>query len=262
MAVAGDPETPVAGLVDTLKYDPAIAGRILRAANAHSGEYPRRISAIPNAIDFLGRDRVCALLLLSRHFAGETGGALPPFFAPERFWRHSVLVALFAASIGRHLKRYAAVDEEELFTGGLLHDIGKIALAVGGGTSLETARLRSMAESLPFHSAEDREPHAMVGALLANAWSLPPELQQACGGHHEPAVAGCFVSVIHFADIMAHLVGYPVFDGEATPPVDPAALAAFPLPPERLKLIAADGLLTLGNLEQRFGLAGRPGTAG
>ena len=257
MALSGSPEVSLDKLTYAVRHDPAIAVRILRAANGYSTDFPFRISSIPNAVDFLGTNRVCSLLLHSSRLSGENPSPFPSFFMLERFWQHAVLVALIAGSIGRHLQRYDAPDEEELFTGGLLHDIGKLALAAGGGGSLEAARLRSVGESLPFYRAENESPHTVVGALLLQSWHLPPELQQAAGGHHDPAVgANRFASVIHLADVMAHLMGYPVFAGETYPPVDAAALAALPLPPERLKLIAGDAIGKLQELEGFYGFTG------
>jgi len=257
MATVESPDLNLDKLTNVVRHDPALAGRILRAANGHSGDFPLRISSINNAVSFLGCNRVRSLLLLSNRLAGESPSPLPSFFTLERFWQHSVLVALIAGSIGRHLQRYDAPDEEELFTGGLLHDIGKLALAAGGGGNLEAARLRSISESLPFYRAEHESPHTLVGALLMQEWRLPPELHKAAGGHHDPALGGNrLVAVIHIADVMAHLMGYPVFPEETYPPVDVAALAALPLPPERLKLIAGDAIVKLRELEHFYGLTG------
>jgi HD-like signal output (HDOD) protein len=158
------------------------------------------------------------------------------------------------------VQRYTPLDEQELFSAGLLHDVGKLAIAAGSAGTLESVRLRSVAGSLPFFSAEAEAPHATIGAMLAEQWHLPPELRRAIGGHHTPS--GGAAAIVNVADVMAHLVGYTIFSGEVLPPVDETALAAIPLPPERLKIIAEDGLDELFALECAFGIAGPMATAG
>jgi HD-like signal output (HDOD) protein len=79
--------------------------------------------------------------------------------------------------------------------------------------------------------------------MLAERWLLPEELTACIRGHH---TAACFpllhrmVSVIHIADVMAHLLGYALYPDEKTPAIDDAALSAVQLPVERLRVIAQD----------------------
>ena len=48
------------------------------------------------------------------------------------------------------------------------------------------------------------------------------------------------VSIVHIADVMAHVLGYALYPDEKAPHIDDAALAAVQLPVERLKVIGDD----------------------
>ena len=240
-AVLANPETPVPQVVEALKLDPAVAGKVLRLANSAYIGMPRKISSLQNAVVLLGLKRVQSLILVSR-FIEPFGKKNPSAFSLEKFWRHSTSLALIAESIGRHLKRYDSVDEQELFSAAILHDIGKLALAVFEPDKLQEALARSSREKVPFFQAE-QEPwsHTVVGAHLAEHWGFPAELSAAIAGHHLPLrfnQYARFVSIIHVADFMVHVIGYSTYDEEVVPQLDEKALDIVRLPPERLKIIA------------------------
>lgn len=231
----------IAGVVEALKLDPVIAAKALRLANSISIGIPRKISSIRNAVSFLGLERVRSLVLAAR-LTGQSGDAVPPTFPLDAYWRHSVATAGIAESIGRHLKRYDHVDEHELYSAAILHDIGKLACAVIDPERLAFALARSRRESLPFYKAEDAgETHEAAGGSLARSWGFPPDLAAAISGHHDPFAQGAysrFVAVVHVADVMAHILGFSTFEKEAAPGIDGRALEAVRLPAERLRIIA------------------------
>jgi putative nucleotidyltransferase with HDIG domain len=257
-AVVADPASSVPQVVEALKLDPAITGKILRLANSAYIGMPKSVSSLHNAVVLLGLKRIQSIILVSQFtdpFNGEKS-ALP--FPLERFWRHSTTLALIAESIGRHLKRYESVDEQEIFSAAILHDIGKLVLAVHDPSVLAGANERGARERLPFFRAENGHfSHTAIGALLSDQWGFPTELSLAIANHHAPDRAGGherFVSIIHVADVMVHLIGYSTFENEIAPPLDEKALAAVQLPPERLKVIAETEAENQERIEELCGI--------
>ncbi|MBN1131290.1 MAG: HDOD domain-containing protein [Chitinispirillaceae bacterium] len=240
-AVVANPASSMEQVVEAVRFDPAIAGKILRLANSAYIGMPRTVASLQNALVLIGLKRVQTLVLVSQ-FSGLPSDRAGASLSLERFWRHSTMAALIAESIGRHLKRYVAVDEQELFSAAILHDIGKLVLAAYDGETIRLAGERAAAEGKPFFAAEEENrSHTVVGALLADQWGFPPLLSAAIARHHSPDAAGPgapFVSFIHVADVMSHLIGAATHENEIAPPLDPSALLAVRLPPERLRIIA------------------------
>lgn len=252
-AVVSNPGSNAGAIAEALKLDPATAGRVLRLANSAYIGMPRRIASLQNAVVLLGLKRIRSLLFIAQ-FAGPFSKQRPHALPLERFWRHSTMVALIAESIARHIKRYDPIDEQEVFTAAIMHDIGKLVLAVLEGGRLAAAAGRSRQEVLPFCRVEDEEwSHTAVGAALSDQWGFPPELAAGIAGHHVPgrvASTARFVSVIHVADCMVHVIGHPVFEGEGLPLVDDRALASVGLPFERLRTIAETEAENQRNIEE------------
>lgn len=241
--VIKNPDASSGDVADALRLDPSLSGRVLRLANSAYIGIPRTVSSLPHAVVLLGMKRIHSLVLTSELIAPfRNFGALP--FSIDRFRRHAVTVAFIAESIARHLQRYDALDEHELFSGALLHDIGKLLAGMVDSGAVEMAYSQSVKRSVPFYRAErEHFSHAVLGLKLAEKWQFPPELAACIRGHHTPA---CFpelhrmVSVIHIADVMAHVLGYQLYADEKAPDIDDAALLAVQLPLERLRVIGED----------------------
>jgi putative nucleotidyltransferase with HDIG domain len=252
--VAADPLSGADQLVEAVRLDPVAAGRVLRMANSVPTGIPRKIASLRNAVDLLGLPRVRLALLVPRRETGQAVDAAAPRFPLDRFWRHSLAVAHIAESIARHCRRYGAVDEQEAYSAGLLHDCGLLVLAVHQARRLRSSLERGENEKTPFYKAEEPAwSHTAVGALFARRWNFPAELSAVIAGHHAPCLQKGYnglTAVVHVADVMVHLVGLSNFADETVPLIDGPSLDLIRLPPERLKIIAeavVDEMKKIGN---------------
>lgn len=240
-------------VVEALKLDPITAGKVLHLANYAVSGIPRKISSLKNAVSLLGLPRVHSLILVSRQLSPVVKQAPLELFSLERFWRHSIAVALIAESIARHYRRYGAIDEQEAYSAGLLHDIGKLVLAVHYPSRLAKACERGPESSIPFYKTEEPEwSHPAIGMHLAAHWNFPMELADAISRHHTPgqrAEHARIIAVVHVADIMVHTMGLSVFPDERVPQIHEKALEIVRLPPERLRIIAETEMENLKKIE-------------
>ncbi len=176
--VLQDEETPIEHIEQVISSDPAMAAKVIKLANSafyrHAGGY----AGIPQALRTIGMDMVKCIALsmaVMETFSNET-------FSMKALWRHSYAVALVSGSLGRTRQ-----EKEGLFTGGLLHDLGRMVLVC-----------RAPAEYLPLYEfggywpdpALERDvfslDHCVVGKKVATRWHFPEEVTGIIRNHHEP----------------------------------------------------------------------------
>lgn len=107
-----------------LQADPVLAGRVIKAANSAS-QARRATLAVSDAVVRLGLRPLRQLVLGVSLIEQSRAGACATFDYPK-YWARCLATAVAAEQLSRHGRVGPA---EDLFTLGLLHDIGALALA-------------------------------------------------------------------------------------------------------------------------------------
>src|SRR5262245_16720514 len=171
-------------LIAVIERDQALTGKLLRLANSAFFGQTRRVATIPRAVVLLGFSTVRNLALSVKVW--ETLGAGVARSRLEELWEHSVAVAIATKALATRLR---AGDPDEAFTAGLLHDVGRLLLAMRfrdeywravGSAGEADAVARLEAEQLGVD-------HAEVGGWILEAWRLPPALVELVVHHHAEA---------------------------------------------------------------------------
>ena len=188
-----DDSVSIKQIAETIQNDPAMSGKILKTVNSSFYGQSKSISTISQALVVLGLNSVKTLalgftLVPNLKDAGATG------FDHFRFWRHS----LYAATSARCLAKAARLDvTEEAFLGGLLQDLGMLAmsqtLVKEYPPVLEQAG-DDHVKLLNIERATLGTDHAEVGAAVAEAWKLPKQLVAPIRYHETPGSAPSDVS--------------------------------------------------------------------
>jgi len=216
-------DVSIDAIADTVSLDQALAAKALRVANCSFYGVPGRVVSIRQAIGMLGLRSVSTVLTIA-----AVSQSIPrpscPGFDLERYWRHSVAVALCARNIARALR----LDADVAFTAGLLHDLGRLALASQVPASLaEALRKRDELDCtmLEAERAVLGTDHAALGSQVAARWHFGAAIVDAIRLHHEPPAAAqaTMMDVIHIADGMAHALDLAGDPNEMVPPLDPTA---------------------------------------
>jgi HD-like signal output (HDOD) protein len=184
-----DPEVSLRRLSDVAVRDVGIASALLRCANSATFGLRGMIGSVVDAIRVIGTAQTRMLVLASgvAHIAQRE---MPIYGLPAgSFTRHSELAANIAMSVARG----AGFSNIGIaYSGGLLHDLGKVVLS--------SLALQSEQRHGPLkQEMEDRQcglleaeealygvDHASVGRQLAELWSLPADMADAIGRHHQP----------------------------------------------------------------------------
>jgi putative nucleotidyltransferase with HDIG domain len=225
MALLQNDQANIDDVAECIERDPALTARTLRIANSAFYGVSGRVGTIRNAIGVLGL-RTVATLLTTAAVSAQFAPAACPEFAFAGYWRHAIATAIIARALACHLR----MDDDIAFTTGLLHDIGRLALASNFPEQTEQALRYAREADVPALEAErtvlERD-HVAVGALISLHWRLPPAVAEAIEQHHAPAAGAerlpTLADVLHMANALAHGLDPSHSAGEMVPAVDLAA---------------------------------------
>ena len=215
-------------IADVVRPDPSLTARLL-ALTSEASPTPAR--TVPQALSALGPEAARAAMLAVRAFEppGPSGGPLDY----AAFWRHCIAVACAAAGLAE--RTGAPVEAPEAFVCGLLHDLGKLALAVclpksyRRAVDAACARAGNVAEYERNFIGLD---HCVVGRHLGRLWNLGERIENVIWLHHQapqaipPAVPDReIIDLVGLADTIARQQ-QAGFSGNFTFPRTPAQQAA------------------------------------
>jgi HD-like signal output (HDOD) protein len=165
---------------DLIRRDVAMTGTLLQIANSAYFSVGRRISTIEDAIVLLGLNQCNAIMsgLILRKSLNPGNQMM------ARFWEGSEKRAIGVSMLA---KRTRNVSQDVAYTFGLFCDAGIPLLRAACPSYLETlvqANLKASGEFLRVENERHGTNHAIVGALLAERWSLGTEIVLAIRMHH------------------------------------------------------------------------------
>jgi HD-like signal output (HDOD) protein len=211
-------DTPVDEVVAAIEAEPALAARLVRMAGGPPYAVSGAVTEVRPIVQRLGvvvMRRVVATAALLEQLDGTAGRA-------ERapFWGHALETAHAAERICRDRR---LGDAEVFFLAGLLHEVGRLAVArhlparwgeiqqeVRAGASIEKAERKVLGTN-----------SAAIGTCVAARWRLPAAVVEAAAHHLDDLLL-----LESFQIPMASKVA-GVFCGLAAGRVEPASAARF-----------------------------------
>jgi HD-like signal output (HDOD) protein/CheY-like chemotaxis protein len=180
--------------VRRLAVDPPMAAKILQLANSAAWGPPLDEASPVNAARELGLSNVRRMMLLSHTYSSFRDSSAAGF-DPEAHWREAGGTASLARAVARD---EGAPPEmvEQAATAGLLHSLGRLALAVNLpdkfrelAARLSEGRIQEWEAAQAIYGATQGE----VGGSLLGLWGLPMPVIEAVALHDHPA---CFLSSV------------------------------------------------------------------
>jgi len=255
--MVNDPDLNVGDLAAIIEKDQGLTVKILRVSNSAYYGFARKIATVKDAVVTLGLNNIrnqvlalCAQSLMQGPVSGyalEVGG----------LWDHSLCTAVCAERLASVLN-YATI-KDEVFIGGLLHDIGKSILSYYVAERFKNILDRVDNRGQSFVEAEREElglDHAEVGARVALHWNLPDMLVEIIGSHHCPdirSVNATRVCLVHVADAVASMLGVGIGVDNLQNRLDPNAAELVGLH-ERAVLDVMSYMSDLGDLRTFIGI--------
>ncbi len=177
LELSKNPETEISEIVELVKTDPAICGRILKSTNSSFFGFTSQITSIDKAVPLLGTTVVTSLAL-SFSLASDSvnTGPLQPYY--RAYWKQSIIHAVAGETVG---SKCAKGLECEFFLAGMLMDIGRLALLKAVPRDYFPALMTAESQERELVDTE-REflglDHAYVSTRLMESWGLPDALMK------------------------------------------------------------------------------------
>jgi putative nucleotidyltransferase with HDIG domain len=214
-----NPETSASEVGRLISQDQVLSAKVLRMANSAFFGMSRKISSISQALVILGFEVVKGLVLTSSVF-----DMIQKSMAG--LWEHSIGCAAASGAVATLLGRD---DAEEILVAGLLHDLGKVVLALNLPEEMRLVMNRVATGNVLFYEAENEVldyDHSELGQWLAEHWNLPESLAEPMRLHHRPEKAilkpEC-TAIVHIADIIVRAKGFGNAGDILVPPISMAA---------------------------------------
>lgn len=174
LQVFSDPDVSVDDVVDILRTDPALASRILKAANSSILGASRPTSELKRAAMMLGKKTVTTLALsFSLEDRSLTDNAHTKLF--NQYWIQSFVTGITSSVLA---KKYRCVGTDEAFVVGLLSRIGRLGALTFAGDEYAAA----VDDGETSGREVDRVELAKLGASCEDltqtyleAWKLPEQ---------------------------------------------------------------------------------------
>jgi HD-like signal output (HDOD) protein len=229
-------------LADLIEKDTVVAGNILHLVN--SALYARRgtINSVRHAISLLGvnklRNSVLGMSVTRMWQQVRPAGS----WSMARFNQHSAATAILSDMLAQRLP---VNYPEGAFVAGLMHDVGRLLIAVG--LPAEHDRIMAHQRERKGTAAESELAilgfaHPELSAQALAVWKLPEPIQIAVRDHHRPPPAGpshelplsCIVAA---ADRFVHSTGISILAQSGSTKVDPSAIEELGLSADRTERV-------------------------
>jgi len=176
--VLQEEESSIESIEQVISSDPAMAAKVIKLANSSFYRHADRHVGIQQALRTIGLDMVkCIALSMA---VMETFGNQTP--SMKKLWKHSYGVAFISGLLGS-----SKTEKECLFTGGLLHDLGRMVFICR--TPDHYLPLCEFSGCWPDEALERDVfslDHTQIGAMIAERWNFPPEVIGLIQHHHDP----------------------------------------------------------------------------
>ncbi len=178
-----DLQVPVSEVAKLIMMDVGLSTKLLKVVNSSFYGLSEPISEVVQAINILGYKKVGSLAL-GLSVMETFSGPLASGFDLNLFWEKSVCNAVSAGIIAERLRRDIP---GEVFTAGLLQDIGSLFLAqyypfeYGGAIATSKTSGTHLAKVERDSIGID---HAAVGAILSKHWNLSPIFEETIREQH------------------------------------------------------------------------------
>lgn len=184
--VAREDRLSINQILPIIEKDPPLAMKVLKYANSPFYGLKEKVKSLRHAIVVIGLAQLTQLATafsVIRVLNDDQSGQVLPW---RQFWEHSSATGYMAQLIAEELNIFTT---ENLYSVGLLHDIGKLILYRVDSRNYYRVFLLSTEKNISSEAAELEIfgfTHAESGSWIAERWELPQGIRDGIRYHHAP----------------------------------------------------------------------------
>jgi HD-like signal output (HDOD) protein len=210
LAMLANPDTPMAEIEVAIGQDQALTAKLIQVANSALYSGYQKANSLRQVLTRIGLKTARSLVL-----ASSTRG----YFLKNRqgmglwgrlLWQHAVECGMAARRIASSV---GYPDPEEAFTGGLVHDVGKLVILMLFPEKYKEIERIKKGEMVSDKELELRVigvDHERIGRLLMDKWKMPEAIKACTEFHHryrETDTFGTLAAIVAYADLLSHMIG-------------------------------------------------------
>jgi len=169
-----------------IEKDPLLAGQILSMANSALFGRTTVVTTVDRAITVIGLGTLRRFSIASSISNLFSSFHAAPSFSMTRFNLHSVATAMLVEGLVNELP---VEFPEGAFVAGILHDVGRLLIAVTLPDEFESIAAMAAVKQGPLIECERsviEVDHAELSGMAIERWGLAEPIQRAARFHHEP----------------------------------------------------------------------------
>ena len=179
-----DPKSELTDIARQISTDPGLTADLLKLVNSAQFMLPKRVDNIVEAVKLVGMKGLRNLL-----YTHGTQKILGTKYDEMRsMWQHAYRTAFYAYNLAKSFRKRKDILDD-VYVGGILHDLGQIIIASLRPDLGERIKKFCKEKQIPNKLLESFSMglnHAAVGALIAKKWNFPEQLVAAIRFHHSP----------------------------------------------------------------------------
>lgn len=178
------PDVSLRAVADVIATDPILTACVLRVANSALFGRSRTVTSVREAVSRLGTMPLRRVAIAWAVFGVFDRFRTPGFWRHDKFLVHSGATAMLMADLAEALE-FSDLDAAYLI--GLLHDIGKLILAVKMPEEYQEAMRQQEVTRRPLTECELEllgVDHAEISGIAVEKWNLPERVCWAIRNHH------------------------------------------------------------------------------
>lgn len=253
--VINDPMSSTSDIERIMSNDQSLTTKVLKLANSAYYAIPGGVSSLNRAIAYIGYDTIHQLVLsasiisaLDAKHDGTHDSQKPLNFELNKFWKHSIGVAMASEATAKFVHYKTPAD---LFTCGLVHDMGKVAMHILAPQAFAEVIGHAREAGVSIFEAEEKlsaPKHTIIGRELALKWRLPALIQASAGYHHHADVSmrgplssemNVVVDIVYLSNLLIHALQFGDSGHGKVLGVPKDVLERMRLPQDKLKELIA-----------------------
>jgi putative nucleotidyltransferase with HDIG domain len=248
--VIADPLSTADQMAQVINKSPSLTALLLKIVNSSFYGLPSKVDRVSLAVTLIGTRELSSLALgisIMSIFKSIPSSLL----TMRSFLKHSLACGI----VSRLLAAQKSMRQtEQMFTAGLLHDIGRLILFIYFPEEALGALRQARQTADWLYRVEKKRlgcHHAQIGKYLLNRWRLPLIIENTVSFHHEPGDAPDPVpaAIVHVADLLVNALGIGTSGERLVPPIDSRAWEVLELSPSCFEVVIHQMLSQLTTLE-------------